>query len=143
MGMTSDEAFSSIFAKSVEQAKASAEIREKDIESNGLYWYGKALEYKQMHEMAVKREQHLEGMLKDRTTERDYHLRMADLLAERIRAFGALEDRFVKVLEGWEDDSSSPAAVSALQFALGAVRDAKYHWRKGDGVAECPDWKDT
>jgi hypothetical protein len=32
-----------------------------------MRWYYKALEYKQMHEMAVKREQHLERILKDRT----------------------------------------------------------------------------
>lgn len=35
------------------------------------YWYDRALEYKQMHEMAVLREKHLEGMLRDRPTERD------------------------------------------------------------------------
>ena len=48
------------------------------------HWYGKALEYKQMHEMACLREAGLEAQLKRRTTERDYHMRMADKLSARI-----------------------------------------------------------
>jgi hypothetical protein len=49
-----------------------------------------------------------------------------------------LEQQFMHVLEGWEEDSSSPAAVSALQYALGAVRDAMHRSRhavSGAGVA--------
>jgi len=50
------------------------------------HWYGKALEYKQMHEMACRREADLEAQLERRTTERDYHMRIADKLSARIRA---------------------------------------------------------
>lgn len=57
-----------------------------EISNNGMHWYGKALEYKQMHEMAVRREGDLEAELQRRTTEREYHKRMADKLSEVINA---------------------------------------------------------
>lgn len=44
------------------------EFYEREILAVVSHWYGKALEYKQMHEMAVRREQHLEAMLRDRAT---------------------------------------------------------------------------
>jgi hypothetical protein len=54
-----------------------------------------------------------------------------------------LEQRFVQVLDGWEEDGSSPAAVSALQFALGCVRDAMHEVnaiqsRIADGRSDSP-----
>jgi NTP pyrophosphatase (non-canonical NTP hydrolase) len=44
-------------------------------------------------------------------------------------ALAELEQQFMHVLDGWEEDSSSPAAISALQYALGAVRDAAHRSR--------------
>jgi hypothetical protein len=37
-----------------------------------------------------------------------------------------LEQQFMQVLDGLEDDNSNPGGVSALQYALGAVRDAMH-----------------
>ena len=139
MGMTYEDAIRDSMAKGAEAAKASAANREKDINGNGMYWYGKALEYKQMHEMAVLREKHLEAELQRRTSELNYRMREADLLAERIRAYDQLEPQFAYLAE---TKDGHPEAISALQYALGAVKDAKYNFRAGDGVAECHDWKD-
>jgi hypothetical protein len=54
-----------------------------------------------------------------------------------------LEQRFMQVLDGWEEDGSSPAAVSALQYALGCVRDAMHEVnaiqsRIADGRSDSP-----
>lgn len=128
MGMNYEDAIRDSMAKGAEAAKASTAHREADINGNGMYWYGKALEYKQTHEMAVQREKHLEGMLQDRMTERDYHLRMADKLAERIRKTetawlvvhdlveAAREDLRLKV------ENAPPELVQAINLALYAIR---------------------
>lgn len=81
---TYEDAIRQSMAKGAEYAKASAESKERDINGNGMYWYGKALEYKQMHEIAERRERDTERVLRNRTTERDYHKRLGDQLAENL-----------------------------------------------------------
>jgi len=100
--------------------KTESQVADKAMTSEpdkgSLHWYGKALEYKQMHEMAVRREADLEHQIRLRTTERDYHLRMANKLAERAIPHILTGDLFNELLRRVDFDGMDPRTFSLAEL---------------------------
>jgi hypothetical protein len=142
--MTSGESFQSLFAKSVEQAKASAETRTMDIENNGLYWHAKFITAKQEleHERYNVEKTAQEGArrLKDAEAREDTYYRAA---RESHAALREAREQLIRLRDGGAEHPDTQRIIDKIWALTNFDGYPKPIDQWGDGVAECSDWKDT